>query len=159
MCLVAANTGLAINDYARTLGVVDGTLVAPDVGGAALTSDLRIVDLAGLTDARMAAFWHDDDWAGLRDHVFDDVRPAFIRGHGLWLSITGIAEDPRMATGWVEVDRNGGSTDWVRRDLVAGPGQLAAVRAAGAAAAAERDARYRDAPRSSCGQLTTGSSR
>ncbi len=50
LCLVAQNTGRTVNAYARIVGAPDATLLAPDIGGAALTSDLRVTDLVGLAD-------------------------------------------------------------------------------------------------------------
>jgi hypothetical protein len=61
--------------YANILGLHAGTLLVPDVGGSALVSTLRIVDLAGLADARIADYWATNDMTGLRDHVFNEIRP------------------------------------------------------------------------------------
>lgn len=151
LCLVAQNTGHNVNGYARLLGVEDASLLAPDIGGAALVSELEIIDLAGLADARVAGFWGAQDWPGLRDHVFDDVRPTVIRSHGVWSATTGITADPRLAAGYVEVPTIAGSVDRVRRDAVGGPEQLARLRESASEVAAPAEARYRAAPLSSCG--------
>src|SRR5674476_283912 len=90
LCLVAQEAGYNINAYARIVGRPDATILAPDIGGVALTSTLKIIDLAGLTDARMARYWQDKDWTGLRDYVFDEARPTFITTHGYWSSATGL---------------------------------------------------------------------
>lgn len=150
LCLVVTNTGTAFNDLARTIAVRNGTLLAPDVGGAALTSNLRIVDLAGLTDARIAEFWRTSDWTGLRDYVFNEVRPSFIKAHGPWLAVLARESDPRLDIDYAEVATISGSTEWVRRDLLTEPGSLEALQAA-AARTAPVDLRYREAPLSSCG--------
>ena len=50
---------------ADRLGIDDGSLLAVDGGGTALTSRLRFVDLSGLADARIARYWSDNDMAGL----------------------------------------------------------------------------------------------
>ena len=56
----------------------DGTLLSVDGGGMSLTSRFRFVDLAGLAERRIARFWQHDDMPGIRDYIFDDVRPTFI---------------------------------------------------------------------------------
>lgn len=49
----------------------------------ALGSRLRFVDLAGLTDPVIAGYWARGDMAGLRDHLFEQVKPTFMRlSHG-----------------------------------------------------------------------------
>jgi hypothetical protein len=152
LCLVATNTGRAINGYAEVLGDGEHVLLAPDIGGAALTSTSRVVDLVGLADARIAAYWAEGDFGGLRDHVFDDVRPTFVTINPVWARITGVPDDPRMAD-YAEIGTSpAGVTDWVRRDALA-PGDLDAMRARAAAVALPADLAARAAPRSSCGDL------
>ncbi|WP_051342158.1 hypothetical protein [Pseudonocardia spinosispora] len=149
LCLVAANTGDNIAGYARIVGAARATVLAPDVGGAALVSPVRIVDLAGLTDAAMAGFWHRQDWGGLRNHVFDEVRPTFIKSHGGWSTITGLVTDPRLTNRYAEIGSTGGSTDWVRRDLV-GELRLAQLRSYHREVAEPRDLAMRQMPRCFC---------
>lgn len=121
MCAVARNTGFTFNTYADRLGIDDGTLLAVDGGGTALTSRLRFVDLSGLGDRRIARFWGDDDMEGLRDHVYDEVKPTFIRIWFGWSGIvpTGILDDPRLDRDyelvWGPVEGGG---NYVRRDAV-----------------------------------------
>jgi hypothetical protein len=153
LCLVAQNTGRNINGYAEIVGLPDATLLAPDIGGAAMTSDLRIIDLAGLADARIGGYWHDQDWAGLRDYLFDEIRPTFIKSHGAWSTTTGLTSDPRMAADYVEIGSTAGTADWVRRDALGSPAKLAELRAYTTDVAAPADAQYREAPRASCGAL------
>lgn len=149
LCVVAQEDGYNVNAYARIVGRPDATVLTPDVGGAALTSTLKIIDLAGLTDARIAGYWRDKDWTGLRDYVFDTVRPTFITTHGYWSNATGIPADPRMRIDYVQA----GTDYWVRRDVLLSPGRLAALRAYVATVAAPKDASSQGAPRSSCGDL------
>lgn len=124
VCAIALNTGLTTNTYADLLGVRDGTLLAVDAGGTALTSRLRFVDLAGLADRTIARHWQDDDMPGLRDHVFQRVRPTFIRLWTGWAELrrSGLLADPRLARDYVLIwgPRSGGGT-WVRRDVVSTP--------------------------------------
>lgn len=78
ICAIAYQIGHAFNGYADILGVQDGTLLSVDGGGKSLTSRLRFVDLAGLAERRIARFWQHDDMPGIRDYIFDDVRPTII---------------------------------------------------------------------------------
>ena len=124
MCAIALNTGLTINTYADLLGVRDGSLLAVDGGGTALTSRLRFVDLAGLGDRAIARYWQADDTVGLRRHVFDEVRPTFIRLWAGWAELrrSGLLSDERITRDYVLIwgPPEGGGT-WVRRDAVATP--------------------------------------
>ncbi|OZM82334.1 hypothetical protein [Pseudonocardia sp. MH-G8] len=152
LCLVAQNTGHAINSYADVVDVPDATLVAPDIGGAALVSDLRVVDMAGLADRRIAGYWAAQDMAGLRDHLLDEVRPTFLTTNPDWSRLTGLTADPRVAADYVEITTSAAEvTDHVRRDAL-GPGDLEALRTR-AAAAAVADERARRSPRASCGEV------
>jgi hypothetical protein len=133
LCGVARNTGYTFNSYADRLGIADGTLLAVDAGGTSLTSRLRFVDLAGLADRRIARFWADDDMGGLRDHIFEDVEPTFIRIWFGWDGVgpTGILDDPRLERDYVLIwgpPQGGGN--WVRRDAVARPSALTELQAA-----------------------------
>jgi hypothetical protein len=152
LCLVAQNTGNAINSYADVVDVPDPVLLAPDIGGAALVSDLRVVDVAGLADRRIARFWRTGDMAGLRDHVFDEVRPTFLTLNPDWARLTGLLADPRLAEDYVEIRTSpAGVTDRVRRDALA-PGDLEELRDRASVAAAADDAARRS-PRASCGDV------
>ncbi len=132
-CRIADRFGVMFNVYADTLGVRDGSVLMPDVGGTLLTSRLEVVDQAGLVDAEVAGFYGAGDMAGLRDHVFDEVRPTFIHSHGAWSAGTGLPDDPRLARDYtpVHVDPDDGrsNADWVRRDAVPDRDSLDAVRA------------------------------
>jgi hypothetical protein len=152
LCLVAQNTGRAINSYAQVVDVPDPVVTAPDIGGAALVSQLRVVDMVGLADRRIARFWAAGDMAGLRDHLLGEVRPTFVTLNPDWARPTGLLADPRLAADYVEITTSAaGVTDWVRRDAL-GPGDLDAIRAR-VAAAAVADVNARQSPRSSCGDV------
>lgn len=152
LCLVAQNTGWAINSYAEVVDVPDPVLAAPDIGGAALVSDLRLVDMVGLADPLVARFWAAGDMAGLRDHLFDHVRPTFVTLNLEWGRHTGLLADRRLAVDYVRIATSPtGVSDWVRRDVL-GPGDLDALRAR-AAAAAIADEEARRSPRASCGDV------
>jgi hypothetical protein len=153
LCLVAQNTGRAFNDYARIVAVPGASLLAPDLGGAALTSDLRLVDLAGLADRRIAALWAVGDRVRLRDEVFDRARPTFVTSNGDWSQLTGLLDDPRLRRDYVEIVTSpSGVTDFVRRDAV-GPDTLAALRDHARRVTMPADAAARRSPRASCGDV------
>lgn len=156
LCVVAQNTGRTINSYADVIAVPDAVLLAPDIGGAALVSDLRVADMVGLADPRIARFWRAGDMAGLRHHIFDELRPTFITVNADWARPTGLLADPRLAADYVEIRTSPTAvTDWVRREVLE-PGDTEALRASAFAAAAVDDAARRS-PRASCGEVLTPS--
>ncbi|MGH3875587.1 MAG: hypothetical protein ACRDSK_00970 [Actinophytocola sp.] len=150
LCVVA-DQSRAYNEYARILGGRDASVLLPDIGGTALTSRLRVVDVAGLADRRVAEYWSDRDMAGLRDHVFGRLRPTIIHVHGGWATRTGLLADSRMDADYVVVHRYSSTgVDLVRRDAVDRPRTLTELRAA-AHRSATRQAELGAAPRRSCG--------
>ncbi|GAA0936753.1 hypothetical protein GCM10009559_29390 [Pseudonocardia zijingensis] len=152
LCLVAQNTGRAVNSYAEVVDVPDPVLAAPDLGGAALVSDLRLVDLVGLADERIARYWAAGDLEGLRTHLLTEVRPTFITLNPDWARMTELLTDRRMFEGYDRIATSpAGVTDWVRSDVL-GPGDLSALRAR-ADAALVADEAARRSPRASCGDL------
>ncbi|MEJ3658033.1 hypothetical protein WEH80_34220 [Actinomycetes bacterium KLBMP 9759] len=129
VCTVAEESGRMVNAYADLLGLREGSVFTADLGGSSLTSRLRVVDLAGLVDADIARLWADQDWAGFGDHVYERVRPTFIKGDDSYYFLEpGLGEDPRFARDYVEVAPSSEKTDYVRRDVVADPAQLTALR-------------------------------
>ncbi|HWM04692.1 MAG TPA: hypothetical protein VNP92_20335, partial [Actinophytocola sp.] len=150
LCVVA-DQSRTYNTYARILGGRDASILLPDIGGTALTSRLRVVDLAGLADRQLAEYWSDRDMAGLRDHVFGRLRPTVIHVHGGWSTRTGLLADPRMATDYAVVHQYSSTgADLVRRDAVDRSRTLTELRAA-AHRSAIRQAELGAAPRRSCG--------
>jgi hypothetical protein len=131
LCFVATSVGERANAYADILGVRDGTLLAVDGGGTALTSRLRFVDLSGLTDARFADAWQRNDTQRVRDLTFEIVRPTFFKLDSAWSDTTasGLLSDPRLARDYlVLISPREGSGTWVRRDAVPDAQSLAAAR-------------------------------
>jgi len=145
VCYVARSTGYTFNVYADRLGIGEGSLLAVDGGGTSLTSGLEFVDLSGLGDEEIAGFWQDDDMAGLRDHVFEDVRPTFIRiWHG-WAGVPRLQllEDPRLAEDYAHVwGPPEGGGNFVRRDALADEEALVALQQEAPGLAASVDAPY-----------------
>ena len=120
LCYVAQETGIMTNSYADILRLRGGSLLAVDGGGTALTSRLAFIDLAGLVNAPIAGYWQSDDMGGLRNYVFDDVRPTFIKVWRGWIANTvhtGLLTDPRMSRDYEQLwSPELGSAVWVRRE-------------------------------------------
>ncbi len=131
-CYVADRLGRGFNAYADTLGIEDGSVLLPDLGGSAMTSRLRLVDMAGLAEPRIAAYIRDRDMAGLRDYVFEEVKPTFIHSRGPWSAGNGIPSDPRLARDYHALYLYAGDDppngDWVRKDVVSSPQVLERAR-------------------------------
>ncbi|MGH3631660.1 MAG: hypothetical protein ACRDRL_30005 [Sciscionella sp.] len=131
-CTVADLFGRGFNSYADILGIKHGSLLLPDLGGTAMTSRLRLVDMAGLTQPHIAELIKTHNAIGLRDYVFNTIKPTFIHSWGPWAAGNGITSDPRLARDYVpiiiyphESPPNGA---WVRRDAVPNATALRAVR-------------------------------
>jgi hypothetical protein len=147
LCWVADRFGQQFNHYADRLGVQNGSLAAPDLGGTLLTSRLRVIDVAGLTDPKIATLRERRDWDGLGDYILGTVRPTFIHFHNRWG--LGLRNDPRLARDYVEILPG---SDFVRRDI--------ATRRPRAVEALRAEARTHRGPgkMASCGdRLTIGS--
>lgn len=131
MCFVVDRIGRQFNEYADILNIKQGSVLAPDMGGTALTSRLQIVDMAGLANETVARFYQQHDMAALRDYTFEQAKPTFIQLRIYWGPATGIESDPRLARDYVPLYRYpapqpGG--DFVRKDAVARPEALQAAR-------------------------------
>ena len=145
LCFVASSVGERTNAYADILGVREGSLLAVDGGGTAMTSRLRFVDLSGLTDPRFAAAWQRGDYPGARDLVFETVRPTFFKIDSGWSGAAnaGLLADPRLDRDYVPlISPRPGSGTWVRRDAVPGAAALVAARRHATAAFTLADAPF-----------------
>ncbi|WP_329071906.1 hypothetical protein [Amycolatopsis sp. NBC_01480] len=130
-CLVADRFGRGFNTYADMLGLQQASLLLPDLGGSSMTSRLHLVDMAGLVNADIADLTKNDDIAGLRNYVFDSVKPTFIHSWGPWAAGNGITVDPRVDRDYYPIfvypgpgPRNG---DFVRKDAITDLAKLKAV--------------------------------
>ncbi|SFM70610.1 hypothetical protein SAMN05216207_100252 [Pseudonocardia ammonioxydans] len=158
LCAIAVGMGAAPNAFGDILGVPDGRIATPDVGGTALTSRYEVVDLVGLVSAPIARFHADGDMAGLRDHVLDEVAPEFVEVHGNWTRMTGLLDDPRTAERYVPVHMVSPDSGYlVRRDLVTDPARLAEASTYAREVTQPRREAASAAPRSGCGTLRPGS--
>ncbi|MEJ3657243.1 hypothetical protein WEH80_30195 [Actinomycetes bacterium KLBMP 9759] len=128
LCVAVEQTGRTVNAYQALVAAPEPTLLASDLGGAALTGTSRIVDLSGAADAHIAGFWAREDWTAFGDYVFATVRPTFVKGSEYTMSETGLGADPRLERDYVEIASDKDLTDWVRRDALRGPAQLDELR-------------------------------
>ncbi|MES1243771.1 MAG: hypothetical protein ABUT39_19355 [Acidobacteriota bacterium] len=124
--------GLRYNHFADVLGLRQGSILLPDVGGTLWTSRLRVYDLAGLTDPVIARTL-DKAPEAFYDYIFEHAKPTFIHTHHYWTLKAGFDYDPRFFRDYVPlfdfvepavVQRARGdrlrSGDFVRRDAIAG---------------------------------------
>lgn len=130
MCIVAERDAQAINGFADILKLPDTAQAGLiDLGGTSLGSRIRVLDLAGLGDRKIADFAPTADVAGMRDYVFTEAKPELITFIGSWKATFQFDKDPRFArdyatifenghTGNLTVDSRNQVTFHVRRDLV-----------------------------------------
>ena len=97
--LIKAHTE-ELDQLAMRLGLEQASVLTPDIGAVAYTTDLDIVDLAGLGDAYIAR--HDSP-AELADYVFGVRRPDIITLRGIWAVGSGLGGDPRLAADYATV--------------------------------------------------------
>jgi hypothetical protein len=129
---VEEDFGRRYNHFADLLGVRNGSILLPDIGGTLWASRLRVYDLAGLIDPTIART-READHKAFYDYVFETAKPTFIHTHHYWTLVSGFDLDPRLQRDylplsqrierWV-VDMAGGvplrSGDYVRRAAAAG---------------------------------------
>jgi hypothetical protein len=160
LCYVAERYGQTFNTYADQLGVDDGVLALPDLGGTLLTTRLTALDTAGLTDRAVADALAARNPDRVRDHVLRRVRPAFVHTHGIWSWRTGLTPDALTAHGYVPLTLRGTNGDWVRHDAVRDPRALARVQAWAQRNADRLDRGQHTRGRAACGRaLSTGQTR
>jgi hypothetical protein len=147
-CYVADRYGRQADFYADRLGLAGGSYLVPDIGGVLLTSRLRVVDLAGLTEPTIARLRRERDNAGLRDYVLQTVRPTFVHLHSPWGA--GLAQDPRFVADYLAIVPG---ADYVRRDATT-PAAVRRLAPQAAARATAADAARVADPRRSCGPLS-----
>ncbi len=119
--------------YTDTLRLEHASALLPDVGGMLLWSNLRVFDLAGLCDPRMARM-RSHEPAAERDYVFAGLRPTFIHTYGIWSRTASFEQDPRLSSDYAAIHEYSQSEDpegyghasgiYVRREaLVAAGGE------------------------------------
>jgi hypothetical protein len=130
MCLIVQRDGVVFNEYADRLDLAHGSILLPSLGGTLLTSDLKVYDLAGLTEPRIADALAANDITGLQRYVFDELRPTFVHAVAVWARKTGMLAPRLTAEGYVPLYRTPeGGGDWVRADALKHPERLEQLRA------------------------------
>ncbi|WP_425824961.1 hypothetical protein [Streptomyces fractus] len=130
MCMVVKRHGVLFNEYADRLGVRHASVLTPSLGGTLLTSKLKVYDLAGLTEPRIADYLAADDIKGLQAYALDKLRPTFVHATDSWADKTGMKEPLLVSKGYVPLYRTSdGAGAWVRADAVGHSERLPAVRA------------------------------
>jgi hypothetical protein len=86
----------------RAQGIPNASILLPDLGAFLLSSELRVYDLAGLTDRVIAHSLHSDK-KRLHDYVFDEIRPTFIKTNGEWAEYASLDQDPRFRRDYVPI--------------------------------------------------------
>lgn len=130
LCMVVKRHGVLFNEYADRLGVRNASVLTPSLGGTLLTSKLKVHDLAGLTEPRIADFLAAGDIKGLQAYALDELRPTFVHATDSWADKTGMKEPLLASKGYVPLYRTSeGTGAWVRADAVRHRERLPAVRA------------------------------
>lgn len=130
LAAVAEYSGHAYNQVAAALGLGSASLLAPDLGGALLYSNLLVFDLAGLCDRTIARTIGRDP-RSFHDYVFERIRPTFIHLHSTyWADLASLDSDARFRRDYVPIRERTTYEhgvprlqygDWVRRDALHGP--------------------------------------
>ena len=148
MCNVA-NEGKDFNTLADLLGVRQGSLLIPDIGGVLLTTRLTVVDSAGLANSAIAKAFQDDDRRAMNDYIYGVAEPTFVQVHSAWMIP---AEDPRLRQDYDVLYTRAKLWDYVRKDAVPDAAALAAARHW----AATEIPKQGSAKLKGCGNLTEG---
>jgi hypothetical protein len=105
--------GDGFNRLAQIVRVEHGSLLTPDLGGALLDSRLRVYDLAGLCDRRIALAIGSGDRTDLHRYVFEEMKPTFIHTHGAFTRAARLHDDPRFARDYVPIyEHVDGPPEW-----------------------------------------------
>ena len=140
MRVVESQYRATFSQWAEDLELDDPVALVPDVGGALWARTVRVADLAGLCDRRIAGLVGDP--SKMRRYILDELQPEFIRIHGPWAIVSGLPGDPQFESDYIEVLGTSGSAvsadvgasvfsgDYVRRDLVRDPELLVRWRTA-----------------------------
>jgi hypothetical protein len=113
---VAELYGVRFNNYARKIGIKDGSILTPDLGGTLFYSHLKVYDLAGLTDKIIAKTLGKNQRV-FYDYVFDTVKPTFIHTHGFWTHIANFDSDPRFRQNYIVIDELTDSLKHAKTDI------------------------------------------
>lgn len=99
---VAEYFGYRFNEYATAMGIENGSILAPDLGGTLYYSHLKVYDLAGLTD-KVIALNMGKNQSVFYDYIFDELKPTFIHTHGFWDRKSNFDADPRFRENYIAI--------------------------------------------------------
>lgn len=127
---VAEHFGHRFNQYATKLGIKQGSILLPDIGGTLYYTKLRVYDLGGLCNKTIAKTFNKNQHA-FYNYVFEIARPTFIHIHHQWTYSAALDKDERFRRDYIPiheyldswVKNTYGSTmysgNYVRKDVVA----------------------------------------
>jgi len=121
-----AEIGNRFKQIAAAAGIPNPSLLDHDAGGTSFVAEIRLIDLAGLTDRTLAL--HARDREVLRRYLFATVKPTFIYSADYFANRVGLRDFPEFEADYVELPRSAnikGSIRRVRRDFY--PAVLAAL--------------------------------
>jgi hypothetical protein len=111
---------------ARKLGL-DGrrSLLDSDIGGSSYDGRLFVVDMVGLADVGIARA-HPNNPPGVREVIFDEHRPDFVRLHGPFYNAFEFSRLEELSALYLPLpntigDKTDSDSHFVRRELVAAP--------------------------------------
>lgn len=99
---VAGKHTFMFNKYAERLGISNGSIILPDLGGMLYYSDLRVYDLAGLCDKTIArTILHDHQ--AFYDYIFGTLKPSIIFTHPPYTDLVRFDLDDRFWQDYIPV--------------------------------------------------------
>ena len=101
--LVANLYGKRFDECASLLGISNASVLVPDIGGTLYYSNLRIYDLAGLTDKVIAKTLYVNP-EKFHDYVFQTIKPTFIHIHQWWTYAASLDADSRFRQDYVAIE-------------------------------------------------------
>ncbi len=122
---VVNDLALPFNRAADRLGIKNGSLLIPDVGGTLYVSNLRVYDLGMLSDRTIAQTMGKDQ-AAFHNYIFEVAKPTFIHTHFPWDLLANLDSDPRFRSDYVPIrealdpQANVLAGDYVRKDALSG---------------------------------------
>jgi hypothetical protein len=135
---IANEFAFRFNRYAEELGLDSASVLLPDVGATLYYSNLRVYDLARLTDVTIARTLRKNQPA-FYDYVFETIKPTFIHIHGNWTYAADFDADSRFRRDYTPINeykdawalrvvkREMMSGNYVRRDAVVGKEDILAA--------------------------------
>lgn len=138
MANVIERFGKPYDELAEFMEIEDATVLMPDLGGTLWESELRVYDMAGLCNQRIAHLagtrnanaLSDAERRAYYDYIFEDIKPTFIRLHFPWTWRTRLQDQARFERDYVPLweyqdrrffpqrPRRYPAGDYVRKDVL-----------------------------------------